>query len=204
MRHDVVEEGPAFRLRPVELADAAFIVMLRQEEELSRFVHPISQNVIDQEQYLRAYYERADDYYFIIERKDTGSAEGTIGLYDIDELARSGEWGRWIVRPGSLAAVESALLIYRVAFTRLELNRVYCRTVAANTRVISFHNSSGLRLHRQLPKHFMLRGQEYDAVEHEIMRGDWSCSHAILYDRASRLARILTRDNRGSSDNRSA
>lgn len=197
MRHDIVAEGPAFRLRPVALTDAAFIVTLRQAEESSRFLHPISTEVSTQEDYLRLYYERAGDYYFIIERTHDDSPEGTIGLYDVDPLAGAGEWGRWVIRPGSLAAVESAWLIYRVAFVRLGLKRVYCRTVADNTNVISFHNSSGLRLHRHLPRHVVLRGRAYDAVEHEILRDDWSGTDAMLGDRASRLARLLA-DRRAS------
>jgi RimJ/RimL family protein N-acetyltransferase len=193
VRHDIDAEGIAYRLRPVELSDAPFIVALRHTEELDRFLHPISPNVGDQEAYIRSYYERAGDYYFVIERTRDRSPEGTVALYNVDELVRSGEWGRWIVRRGSMAAVESAWLIYRVAFSQLELERVYCRTVAENARVISFHDSCGLRVQRHLPRHFILRGHAYDAVEHEICRSDWPRTDEVLGDRAARLAEVLAR-----------
>jgi RimJ/RimL family protein N-acetyltransferase len=203
VRHDIVAEGPAFRLRPVELADAAFIVALRGSGERSRFLHPISPDVGAQVEYLRGYFERASDYYFIIERKHDESAEGTIGIYDVDGATRSGEWGRWILCSGSGAAVESVWLLYRVAFARLELERLYCRTIEKNTKVVSFHNSSGLRLHRHLPKHVLLRGRAYDAVEHEILRTEWPRIDAMLGDRSARFARLLA-GTRVSSQRRDA
>src|ERR1039457_4516855 len=52
--------------------------------------------------------------------------------------------GRWILRRGSLAAAESALLVYTIAFEDLALDRVYCRTVSANRAVVSFHRDGTL------------------------------------------------------------
>ena len=115
-------EGYAFRLRPITDNEAAFVVELRSNPELNRFLHAISNRIEDQLAWLARYYEREGDYYFVIERRMNGMPEGVIALYNIDLATSSGEWGRWILRPGSLAAVESAYLIYRIAFELLELN----------------------------------------------------------------------------------
>ena len=42
MRHDVELDGVAFRLRPITSDDAAFIVALRNDARLSRFLHRIA------------------------------------------------------------------------------------------------------------------------------------------------------------------
>jgi RimJ/RimL family protein N-acetyltransferase len=189
MRHEFTLEGPAFRLRPIGDADAPFVVKLRNTPELSRYIHRISDRVTDQLVWFAKYYERPDDYYFVLERLDTGAAEGVISVYDIDSESRSGEWGRWILRPGSLAAVESAWLIYRCSFERIGLDRVYCRTVAENQAVVSFHDSCGITQRRLLPGHFHLDGKDLDAVEHEISRQTWD----EIGPKMQRLAELTAR-----------
>ena len=102
MRHELSLAGAAFGLRPVRDDDAAFIVGLRSDPELGRWLNPTSPNVADQLAWLARYYERTGDYYFVIERLSNGAAEGLIGLYDVE--GGEAEWGRWLLKPGSLAA----------------------------------------------------------------------------------------------------
>jgi RimJ/RimL family protein N-acetyltransferase len=174
VRHDIAIEGLALRLRPITDADAALIVQFRSDEQRGRYLHPISLNVIDQLAWLARYYEREGEYYFVIERLQGSSPEGLISIYNIDCSNNSGEWGRWILRPGSLAATESAWLIYRCAFEELGLDSVYCRTVSANEKVVSFHDSCRIADRRLLPGFFSLHGQALDAVEHRVTRSAWS------------------------------
>jgi RimJ/RimL family protein N-acetyltransferase len=184
-------EGIAFRLRPVTIGDAAFIVELRTDPELSQFLHPISRLTSDQVEWLKRYFDRPHDYYFIIERKKTGEAEGTIGIYDLDPQAKAAEWGRWILRRNSMAALESAILIYRTAFEVLDLNMLYCRTVAENRQVVSFHSSFGLEPHALLPGCFELGSQKFDAIEHRMERERWLERQPNLERKASRIAAAL-------------
>lgn len=173
MRHDLTIIGSAFRLRPIGDADAFLILELRCNPYLNRYLHATSSTLEDQLAWLASYYERPGDYYFVIERKETGRPEGVISVYDIDPNAACGEWGRWILKPGSLAAVESAWLIYRCAFEQLGLESIYCRTVASNAAVVSFHDSCGIDNRRLLPGHFKLDGHRVDAVEHQVDRQSW-------------------------------
>ena len=48
MRHDLSIAGPAFRLRPVVDADADFILALRGNPALNRFLHSTSARLSDQ------------------------------------------------------------------------------------------------------------------------------------------------------------
>lgn len=193
MRHDIRLEGYAFRLRPVEISDAALIVGLRNNPGLNRFLHASSPRVEDQVQWIANYHQRSGDYYFVVESMVDLAAEGVVSLYDIDTEAFSGEWGRWILRPGSLAAIESSWLIYRVAFEVVGLHEVFCRTVAANAAVVSFHDSCGITDRRVLHNHFELGGQRQDAIEHRVERTAWPALEARLSKLGQMTARRLAR-----------
>ena len=174
MRHDLTIEGIAFRLRPIDDADAPLVRDLRCDPERNRFLHPTSDDLNDQLTWLARYYKRPNDYYFVVEQLQDGLTEGFISLYDIDDAGNRGEWGRWILRSNSLAAVESAWLIYRCAFEILRLQEVYSRTVAQNKSVVSFHDSCGIVNRCVLPGHFELDGRRMDAVEHRVGKTDWA------------------------------
>ena len=189
MRHNLIMEGYVFRLRPITDNDAAMVIELRSNSELNRFLHAISNRIEDQLAWLARYYERGGDYYFVIERRTNGMPEGVIALYDIDLATSSGEWGRWILRPGSLAAVESAYLIYRTAFELLGLNSVYCRTVIDNGKVVSFHDSCGITARQLLPQHLELGGHRHDAVEHRVDLASWR----DIKPRLEKLAQLTAR-----------
>ncbi len=189
MQHRYVIEGPAFRLRPVEEADAEFIVALRSQPALARWLHPGAADAAAQRQWLKVYASRPGDYYFVVEARQDGTREGLIGLYDLDPVARRAEWGRWVLRPGSLAAVESVWLIYRFAFEVLDLRALYSRTVAANEAVVSFHDSCGLVDRRLLPAAVRLHGVAHDIVEHTMSDTHW----AAVGPRLARLAEMTAR-----------
>lgn len=196
MRHEIVLEGPAYRLRPVTLEDAAFMVELRTDPKLGAYLNPTSPRVEDQESWLRGYFERAGDLYFIIERLTSGRPEGCVALYDIDEEKRCAEWGRWIQRPGSMAATECALHIYRAAFDEVGLTMVYCRTVAENEPVVSFHTSCGLETHARLEGYAKLGDRTFDSIEQRLTVERWPEVRVALERRAAMTARML---NRGST-----
>jgi RimJ/RimL family protein N-acetyltransferase len=191
MRHEVSIRGAAFGLRPVCDADAAFIVALRGDPKLGRHLHPTPPSVPNQLAWLASYYDREDDYYFVIERLGTGEREGLIGLYNV--FGGEGEWGRWVLRTTSLAAVESASLICRCAFDTLQLDAVYCRTLSTNQRVVSFHDSCGIDERRILLKHYCIRGELLDAVEHRLTRAAWPEFDARLQPLINLVARRLHR-----------
>lgn len=189
MQHDISLAGHAFGLRPVHSSDAGFVAALRADPTLNRYIHAGDGRVEDQLRWMYAYFERTGDYYFVVTSQRTGEPEGLISIYDIDGATNAGEWGRWILRPGSLAAVESVWLLYKVCFETLDLAAVYCRTVADNTKVVSFHDSCGITRRRELPLHFHLQDQYLDAIEHRVEQLDWPA----LSGRLERIALLTSR-----------
>ena len=189
MEHDLQLAGHAFGLRPVTLGDAGLIVELRTGTERSQFLNPIPPSVEQQSEWLRRYFGREGDFYFVINRQRDGFPEGLIGLYDLHSAGQRAEWGRWITRPGSLAAIESALRIYEAGFERLGLAEIYCRTLAANTSVVSFHDSCGLVRRGLIKDAFEFNGTQHDAIEHFVTRDGWPAVRAGLDSKARFIAR---------------
>jgi RimJ/RimL family protein N-acetyltransferase len=190
MRHNLTIDGPAFRLRPVCLEDAGFIAQLRADPERSRYLHPAppgldpEERTIAQARWLETYFERAGDYYFILENRTTGEPEGTAGIYNVDPLARDAEWGRWVLRRRSLAAVESACLVYHAGFRWLYLDSLYCRTIRENAAAVAFHDSFGLTRARVLPAY--LDGM--DAIESRLTATRWMALREGVEGKALRAA----------------
>jgi len=195
MRHEITVEGYAFRLRPLTIADAEFVVGLRTDPILSRFINPTSPYVEDQVAWTERYYQRPDDCSFICERL-SGQPEGMVSIYDIrDDEAYNGktaEWGRWILRSGSPAALECAILVYRTAFEKLSLDSVYCRTVAANKSVVAFHTSTGLETRQILKDYVVLKDVLHDSIEQIMTKRHWWEIRPSLENKAQRLAKKLS------------
>ncbi|MBM4156153.1 MAG: GNAT family N-acetyltransferase [Lentisphaerae bacterium] len=138
------------RLRTATDDDAAFMLELRTDESLSRFLNRTDADLGKQKAWIAAKRDAADDLPLIIEDA-AGLAVGTVSIYHIDAALKSFCWGRWIIRPGSMvtAAIESALLVYVQAFEKLGLELCVFDVRNGNAKVLSFHEKLGA--------HFMYR-----------------------------------------------
>jgi RimJ/RimL family protein N-acetyltransferase len=189
VEHSISLTCVRYRLRPVTLEDAAFIVKLRSDPLLNRYLHEISPRVEDQVGWLQRYFVRPADYYFIVEDTDSGERHGTIGIYDVEENSAGAQWGRWILKHGSMAALESAWLICEAGFSKLRLASLSSRTLVENPRVVSFHDSFGACRVGTLEDHFLVGGERKSAIEHRIEATDWPALRSQHYSTVSRLAR---------------
>lgn len=191
MQHDLHREGFGYRLRPVRIDDAAFIVELRSEKDRSRFLHPVSPRVEEQEDWIRQYLAREGDYYFVVEDADTGRPEGTISVYDVSAEKKCGEVGRWIIRPHSGASYASLVLAWQVAFEALRLESFYSRTLVDNTKVNTIVRFLGLTNRGILPEKVELGGVLYDMVEYGMTRTTWFERKDDLWTKVASLTRLL-------------
>jgi RimJ/RimL family protein N-acetyltransferase len=190
MKHNIVLEGFAFRIRPVTLDDSIFIANLRSgDDERLRYINRTSDDPLAQECWIREYFERPGDYYWVVERKNGCIPEGTISLYNQDPDRNEIEWGRWVLTSNSMASVESAMLIYQVAFDVINVTKVYCRTILSNSKVVSFHDSCGLQRESILQDFFTLGPEKLDAVQHGLTRE----RYPLVRERLHKLAELFSR-----------
>lgn len=135
-----------FRL--VQESDAGFICELRNNPELNQHISQSTAMIDEQRNWIRTYKSResqGDEYYFIICRKDTNEPIGTIRLYDFKDVPRSFCWGSWILNENKTryAAIESALLVYKIAFEALNFEQSHFDVRKGNVGVHDFHMRLG-------------------------------------------------------------
>jgi RimJ/RimL family protein N-acetyltransferase len=164
-------DGLTFGLRPVDLDDAESIVSIRHgDPSRSRFLNPIPSDPQIQRDYIQRQRLKESDYYFRICDLEGERTEGFIGLYAVS--SGSGEWGRWVIDPGSMAALESVCLILHFGFQSLDLDKIYCNTIAQNASTLSFHDSFGFRRAGDC-----IVGTDPEklrtAITHEITKDEW-------------------------------
>lgn len=177
-------EDYGFRIRPVVTADAQDILKLRTDPERGRFLGPTDTDVKVQYRWIENQRKLDGDYYYAIEKVD-GSIEGFIGLYGISNL--SGEWGRWVVRQGSLAAPASILLILKLGFERIGLEQIYCRTLDQNLAVVRLHDQC-----RYTSRQWISDYRARACVQHTLCKEDWPEFRNDLEAKAHRVSsRIL-------------
>ena len=158
----------------MERADAGFILSLRTDAALNRFIGPTSPQLADQLAWLDRYESRPGDWYFIITDGPADKPVGTIAIYDHDPATGTAEWGRWIIAPGVPAAIDSVCLMFRLGFERLGLESLFSLTNLANRAVVSFHDSCGVPRARVFHVPGSAPGEGVDAVEHRVTRALWS------------------------------
>jgi RimJ/RimL family protein N-acetyltransferase len=140
--------GRSICLRYAEPSDAEFILSLRQDEQLARFISKTSVGVREQVAWLEGYKERERkglEHYFIIELRN-GTPVGTVRIYDY--RGDSFCWGSWLIKSDApnYVAIESALNIYEFAFYSLGFQKSHFDVRRGNERVVAFHQRFGAEI----------------------------------------------------------
>jgi len=149
----IVLHGRSVRLREATVADGAFIVSLRCDPQLSKFIHPTSPSVAVQEDWLVEYASRLDDYYFMCEDAG-GKPWGTIRIPSVH--GSKFEIGSWVFFPDAPvgASVEAWLLAYRFGFERLGCELATFDVRRGNEHSWRFHEAYGARRNREDAENF--------------------------------------------------
>jgi RimJ/RimL family protein N-acetyltransferase len=170
----MIVTGKSIKLRSADLSDAAFILNLRLDEQRNRFLSRIENNLTRQTEWLNQYLEREKsekEYYFII--TDLSSeALGTVRLYDFQ--GDSFSWGSWLIKAGSpaQAAIESALLVYELAFYHLGFHQTHFEVMQGNAKVRAFHERFGAEIVRSdtTRDYFILSREGYERMREKYKK----------------------------------
>ncbi len=133
--------GPGLVLRLIEPEDAEYVHGLRVNPAYNQHLSQVRGTADDQRRWILDYKVReaaGEELYYIVERGD-GERCGTVRLYDID--GERFTWGSWILdhnKPRK-AALESAYLVYEIAFDRLGLSRAVFEVRRDNENTLGFH-----------------------------------------------------------------
>ncbi len=137
-------------LRPVEVADAPFILALRLSPR-GRYLSPVDNDLGKQEDWIRQYKQReaaGAEHYFIVHHAIAGDV-GTIRLYDID--ATSFWWGSWILKDDAPreSALASVCLVYELGFLTMHRASAHFVVRKNNLKSIAFNRRFGARITRE-------------------------------------------------------
>lgn len=182
--------GIGYTLIPVVSEDAKYIVDVRSNPNVITAFPASDVNLSNQIKWLEIYSQSNSQLYYKIRNEKSSKFEGLISLYSIDSENLTAEWGRWVLSPDSLAAVESARLIYHLAFDVLNLDSVYCRTLATNKSVLSFHDSCSPISSEYESRAFVVDGVEFPAYRKTFHKSQWETLNSYLTKISSRLNRI--------------
>ena len=138
-----VVKGNDLIFREVEIKDASFILSLRIDQNKSKFISKVSNNLDDQIAWIQQYQKANDQIYYLITDQNDHKI-GTVRLYNQKEL--SFEWGSWIIvdHVPSHYAIESAIMVYEIGM-KLGFERAHCEVSKGNDSVIKFHERFGAK-----------------------------------------------------------
>jgi len=177
MIHSLIAEGFGVRHRPVRMDDAPFLVWLRNLEHAKGKVGDSAQDSASQEIWLKAYFERNGDYYFVIETA-CGIPVGAWGIYDV--TGESAEIGRWIMRPKTPAPIPSIIPGMEIVFGNLRLHTLRTKVVSTNRRVILLDQQMGFKETRSESAAQIIGGKPVDLIHMEMQAEDWPKARKTL------------------------
>lgn len=139
-------EGPNLILRLILPEDADYVHALRTDPAYNRHLSEVRGTVEDQRRWIEGYKAREADLrelYYVIERKD-GTRCGLVRLYGIG--ADSFTWGSWILDHNKTrkAALESAVLSFRVGFDGLGLSQALVDVRIGNEQALAIYQRLGM------------------------------------------------------------
>lgn len=144
MKYNKKLEGIFTYLKSVEVEDAEFILKLRTDANISRFLNKTENDIKKQIKWIEEQQIRTNDYYFIIYDKTTDKKVGTYGIYNINN--EQGEFGRFICIDSPVQSIETGLLIADFAFNALNLEKAIASVDISNKKTISFQNKNKLKV----------------------------------------------------------
>ncbi len=140
MVFDNVIEGKFVNLRPVKEEDAEFILRLRNDPEISKFLPSLDVTVEQQRNWIGKQRLDNDSYYFIMEDKSNNPI-GTISVYNIED--NHAESGRFCSIGNPIQNSEASLLHFDFIFNKLKLEYLDSWVYKENKPVLAFDQALG-------------------------------------------------------------
>ena len=170
MNHSIIAEGFGIRHRPVRMEDAPFLVWLRNLEHAKGKVGDSAMNVCEQEDWLRTYFQREGDYYFIGETTHRIPVV-TFGIYNV--ISSCAEIGRLICRPNVPAVVPGLIPSFDIAFVQLGLREITTKVVSTNQVVVRMDQHLGFQITHIEHAAQVIGGKSVDLIHMKMKAEDW-------------------------------
>jgi RimJ/RimL family protein N-acetyltransferase len=166
--------GKNINMRTVQVEDAEFIFIMRQNQFKTRYLSKVTGTVESQKEWIKNYKSREEEkeeFYFIIESKSKEKL-GLVRMYDFKNDSFC--WGSWLIKEDApkSTAIESALQIYEFAFYKLNFNKSHFEVQKGNDKVIAFHQRFGAKIIDENDKEvfFDFQKEDYEIIKQKYKR----------------------------------
>ena len=133
-------EGRYVTLRSVEESDAEFILSVRNDPRISKYLPPLNVTVEQQRQWISKQRADKDSFYFLME-SPMGEALGSISVYDISD--GTAETGRFCSFGDPASNIESCIILNDFCFDVIGIKTIHIWVYENNKPVISLNQSFG-------------------------------------------------------------
>ncbi len=126
--------------------DTDFIISLRTNQKLNA----LSGKSLSHEEHLswlENYYQRDNDFYWVIREIKSNERIGTEALFDIDNRSRKAESGRTIILEDyRFLTFDVFFTKMKFAFDNLNLNKVYAKVRLSEQKILNFDKKLGYKV----------------------------------------------------------
>ena len=133
-------EGKYVNLRSVIEDDAEFILQIRNNPQISKFLPPLNVTAEQQRQWISKQRSDKDSYYFLLETPE-GNQIGTLSVYNIE--GKIAETGRYCSIGTPYANIEACVLLYDFIFNILKLDSIHIWVFEENKPVLQINHGLG-------------------------------------------------------------
>ena len=133
-------EGKYVTLRSVEESDAEFILSVRNDPRISKYLPPLNVTVEQQRQWIAKQRSDNNSYYFLLETPK-GEPIGSISVYDIK--GDTAETGRFCSLGDPASNIETCIMLNDFCFDALSLKSIHIWVYEGNKPVIALNQSFG-------------------------------------------------------------
>lgn len=155
-------------------SDAEYILSLRTNPNLSKYLHAIDNDVDGQRMWIRNYKEREKkglDYYFLYYDTD-GERVGVNRIYNMSKFSCTG--GSWICSPGidPVKSIATILISRNIMFENLDFEDELFEVQKGNNQVLKFHYMMGAELIEEVDHeyHLKLNKEVYFSKREKIIK----------------------------------
>ncbi|MCC7241023.1 MAG: GNAT family N-acetyltransferase [Acidobacteria bacterium] len=170
--------GDGVLLRELQPADAASLLNLFTDHEVSRFLAPPPATAAGFRRFVRwTHRRRAEGRYacFAIVPRGRGTAVGLFQVRAEAPESTTAEWGFVLGRPywGTGLFAEGSALLLEFAFERMGIRRLEARAISANGRANGALRKIGAVPEGVLRQSSTIDGCHYDTTLWSVLDGDW-------------------------------
>jgi RimJ/RimL family protein N-acetyltransferase len=126
--------------------DTDFIISLRTNQNLNA----LSGKSLSPEEHLswlKNYYQKDNDFYWVVRDIKSNKRIGTAALFDIDNRSRKAESGRTIILEDyRFLTFDVFLTRMKFAFDNLNLNKVYAKVRLSEQKILNFDKKLGYKV----------------------------------------------------------